>query len=427
MQVSVDKTGPCEAKVSFSVPREDFDREYQAALKASAKNVTMKGFRAGKIPAKILEKEFGEQVRQHAIEHFMGKAFDQAVEENELQPVGHERVDISEIDMAGSGDLEHSFSISLKPEIELGSYKGLEVTNELEPVSDEEISEAIADLRMQQSTPGPVDESGLPEDGQALCKLTWTCGDETLLEREGLRMAPLAPPPGVDAEQFKEKMVGGQAGLAFELEMKIPDDFEREDMRGKDGNCAIEITEAFQMTPPPDEDVWKMLGVDSAEEFDKVARERMGEAKQNQENMRQETALLEGLIGAHEFDLPAQMVENQLENRRLQLRQQLTQNGVEEDGLDAAVAEREEELQETTQKGVRALFLVSAIAEAEELKVEESEMTAELQSIAQRHGAQYDEVVEHYRKNGLFQQLQMELLERKVRVLLRENAKTTEP
>ena len=72
MQVSVDKTGPCEAKVSFSVPREDFDREYQAALKASAKNVTMKGFRAGKIPAKILEKEFGEQVRQHAIEHFMG-------------------------------------------------------------------------------------------------------------------------------------------------------------------------------------------------------------------------------------------------------------------------------------------------------------------------------------------------------------------
>lgn len=427
MQVSVDKTGPCEAKVSFSVPRADFDREYNAALKASAKDVKMKGFRAGKVPAKILEKEFGEQVRQHAIEHFMNQAFDQAVKENELHPVGHERVDVSEIDLADGADLAHSFSVSLRPEIELGEYKGLEVTNELEPVQDNEIEEAIADLRMQQSTPGPVGDDGIPEDGQALCKITWTCEGETLLDRDGLRMAPLAPPPGVDAEKFKESMTGSNAGDEFELELTVPDDFENEEMRGKVGTCTVAITEAFAMTPPPDDELWKMLGVESAEEFDKVARERMGQAKQTQENTRQETVLLEGLIEKHEFDLPQQMVDSQLLNRREQMRQQLAQNGAPEDAIEAELAKKEEELQTTTLKGVRALFLVNAIAEKEEIKVEESDMSSELQAVAARHNAKYEDVIEHYRKHGLFQQLQIELLERKVRTFLRENAKTTEP
>ena len=76
---------------------------------------------------------------------------------------------------------------------------------------------------------------------------------------------------------------------------------------------------------------------------------------------------------------------------------------------------------------MRALFLINSIAEKETMTVEESDMVAEMQQIAQRHQAKVDDVVEYYRKNNLFQQLQVELLERKVRVFLRENAKITEP
>jgi trigger factor len=427
VQVSVDKIGPCEAKVSFSVPREDFDREYSAALKSSGKEARMKGFRPGKVPTKVLEKEFGTQVRQQAIEHFMGKAYEQAVKDGDLKPVGHERVKIEDITLEDGADLEHIFSVSLKPEFELKEYKGLEVASELEPVLDDEIKEAIADLRLQQSTPGPVGDEGITEDGQALCKVKWESGGETLLERDGLRMAPLAAPPGVDPDKFKEGLIGAQAGDGLELELVVPDDFDQEEMRGKSGTCFITVTEGFSMVPPPDEDIWKMVGAESQEEFDKTARDRMELAKQNQENARQETVLLEGLLKKHDFDLPEQMISGQLDSRRDQLRQQLAQNGVPEDKHDEAVAEREEELQTVTEKGVRALFLVSAIAEKEELKVEESEMLAELQAIAQQHQAKYEDVVEHYRKNGLFQQMQIELMERKVRVFLRENAKTTEP
>jgi len=427
VQVTVDKTGPCEAKVSLSVPRADFDREYQAALKSSGKNVRMKGFRPGKVPAKILEKELGPQVRQHAIEHFMTQAFDRAVEENELKPVGHERVDVSEIDLPEGKDLELSFSVSLRPQIELGDYKGLEVTNELEPVVEEELKEAIDDLRLQHSTPGPVDDEGIPEDGQALCKLTWVVNGEAILEREGMRMAPLATPPGVDGEAFKAEMVGAQAGHAFELPLTVPEEFDNEELRGKTGTCSVEITEAFRMLPPPDEEIWKLIGAEDAESFDRMARERMEQAKQHQENVRQETALLEALIESHDFELPQRMIDSQLETRQAQLRQQLAQQGFPEEQQEKGVADRQEELETATLRGVRALFLVSEIAEKESIRVEEADMAAELQAIAQQHGAAYEQVVEHYRKQNLFQQLQIELLERKVRAFLRENAKTTEP
>lgn len=428
MQVSVDKTGPCEAKVTFSVPRADFDREYQAALKASGKNLSMKGFRPGKVPAKFIEKEHGPQVHQHAIEHFMSKAYDQAVKENELEPIGHERVDIEAVKLEDGADLSHSFNISLKPEFELANYKGLTVTNELAPVVDQEVDDAEADLRMQQSTPKQLEgDAGMPEDGQAMCNLEWTVDGESVLSRENLRLAPLAPLPGVEPDAYKEGLTGAKAGDAVEMPLTVPDDFDNEDIRGKTGTCTVTVLEAYEMSPPTDEEVWKLLGVESREEFQKMARERLEEAKSQQENHRQETVLLEGLIDSYDFELPAMMVENQLETRKGQMAQQLAQDGVAEDAIKAQVEEKTSEIEAGTHKAVRALFLVNAIAEKEELKVEESDMVAEMQAIAQRHQAKMEDVVEHYKKNNLFQQVQIELLERKVRTFLRENAEITEP
>ncbi|MCB9916579.1 MAG: trigger factor [Planctomycetes bacterium] len=427
MQVTVERTGPCEAKVSFTVPREVFDREYRAALKASGKNVKMKGFRAGKVPEQILEREFGAQVRQKAVEHFLNQAYQKAVQENELKPVGHERIALDAIDLAEGADLAHSFEISLAPDFEIADYKGLEVTTELEPVSDEEIAEAVADLRLQRSTPEEAGEAGIPEDGLALCKVVWAVDGETLLERDGVRLAPLAPPPGVDAKAFQEALQGKHAGDAFELELTVPADFHEEERRGQTGTCTVTVSEAYAMTPPSDEELWKLLGVESRGEFESTARERLEQAKQFQENARQETVLLEGLIDKHDFALPTRMVEQQLDVRKQVLRQELGQAGVPEDQHDAQVEERAEELAAATEKAVRALFLVNRIAAAEELKVENEDLQREVQAIAQRHGARVEEVIEYYRKNNLFQQMQIELLERKVRVFLRENAKIVEP
>ncbi len=427
MQVSVEKTGPCEAKISFTVHRDVFDREYKAALKASGKDVKMKGFRAGKVPVQMLEKEFGDQVRQRAVEHFLNQAYQQAVEEHDFKPVGHERVSTDAIDLAEGVDVEHTFEISLAPEFELAEYKGMEVTNELEPVNDDELEEAISDLRTQHATPTEAGDEGVPEDGVALCKVLWTKDGETVLDRDGVRLAPLAPPPGVDVDVFKEALMGAKTGDSFEVEMTVPADYTDEELRGQQATCAITVTEAYRMTPAEDEVLWKMLEAEDAEDFNKKARGRLEEGKQHQENARQETVLLEALIAKHDFEMPARMLEQQLNVRKQNLRQQLTQSGVPEDQLEAKIEEQQQELEAATEKAVRALFLIQVIAEKESIEVENEDMLAEVQAIAQRHQAKVDDVVEYYKKNNLLQQMQIELLERKIRVFLRENAKIVEP
>lgn len=426
MQVSVERTGPCEAKVSFSVPRDVFDREYRAALKASGKGVKMKGFRAGKVPEKILEREFGPEVQKRAIEHFLGKAYQQAVEENDLKPVGHEQLPLDSIQLEDGADLATTFEVSLAPEFELGEYKGLEVQNELEPVMDEEVNEAIEELRTQRSTPTEAGEEGIPEDGIALCKVVWTRDGETILDRDGVRLAPLAAPPGVEAKAFQEALQGAKQGDVLELEMTIPEDFEDEAHRGQAATCTLTVSEAYKMTPPEEEELWPLLEAESAEDFQTKARERLELAKQTQENARQETALLEGLIAGYDFELPARMVEQQLGVRKQALAQQLAQAGIPEEEHEAKIEEQAEALEADTNKAVRALFLINEIARREEIQVQEQDMQQEVVAVAQRHQAKVEDVVEYYRQNNLFQQMQVELLERKIRQFLRENAKIVE-
>src|SRR5262249_31742715 len=155
------------------------------------------------------------------------------VEENQLKVVGSPSVDLESLLPLEGADLSHQFEISLRPEIALSEYKGLAIESELEPVLDQEVESAIDNLKTQQAHPEPAGESGLPENGLALVKVEWVVGMETVLSRDGLRVSPESPTPGCEPEAFRKAMLGAKDGEVREIPMTIPEDFEREDARGK--------------------------------------------------------------------------------------------------------------------------------------------------------------------------------------------------
>ncbi|MCB9905302.1 MAG: trigger factor [Planctomycetes bacterium] len=428
MQVTVEKTGPCEAKVSFTVPHDEFQSEYQKGLKQAGSTVKMKGFRPGKVPTKVLEKSFGADVRRQALEQFFKQAYEQAVTENELKPVGHQRVPIDELDLASGKDIQQSFEISLRPEFTLGNYKGLTVESELAPVMDQEIEAAIEDLRRQRATPEKAGDEGLPEDGVTVCKLEWKVDGETILEREGLRLSPLQPVPGNDPDAYTKALTSAKEGDVVEVPLTVPEDFDKEDLRGKTGTSYFTIVEAYRLVLPSDEEIFKLLQVDNAEELNKVAKDRLTQAKIAQENGRQETLLLEQLIEAHSaMDLPAAMLEAQAQGRTHALRQQLEQQGFTAEAIEAEVEKQADAIRKLVEKGLRAFFLVHAVADKEGIKLSQEDLNNELMNIANRNQASVEEVAKYYRENNLFEQMAIELTERKVRKYLREHAKVTEP
>lgn len=439
MEVTVLKLGPCQARVSFTVPSEEFQGQVRRALGEAGRSIRMKGFRPGHVPPQVIEKQIGPQVRRDAIEHFVRAAYERAVEENALKVVGTMGTDVAGLQVIEGADLAHQFEISLRPEIELGEYKGLAIESELEPVMDAEIASALESFKVQQAHPEPAGEEGLPLFGLALAKVQWlagpggpaglsgTSGDDVVLERDGLRLSPETPTPGVEPEAFQKALLGAKDGDTRELQMTFPPDFDREELRGKHGRCRVIVTQAYRMVPPTEDEVRKVFGAEDDASLQRAVRARIEEAKREREQTRVEAALLERLLAAHPFDLPEPLLDQQTESRVAGLRRELEQVGTPAERIEEQVQSRRDAARDAASKGLRALFLVQAIAERESLLVSHEDLRKELEVIAARNGVPIEEVAEYYKQNSLYDQMAIEILERKVRKFLRENAQITEP
>ncbi len=427
MQVTVEKLGPCQARVSFTVPSQEFQGALKKALGEAGRNVRMKGFRPGHVPTQVIERQFGKEIRRGTVEEFVRKAFQQAVEENSLKVVGNPSVDLESLLPLEGADLAHQFEISLRPEIVLSTYKGVAIESELEPVLDQEVEAAVDNLKIQQAHPEPAGEAGIPVDGLALVKVEWIAGGETVLSRDGLRVSPEAPTPGCDAEAFKKALTGAKDGDVREIAMTIPEDFEKEDLRGKSGVTRITVTQAYRMVPPTDDEVLRLLSASDAADLKVKVKAKIEEAKIEREQARIETTLLGKLIDGHNFELPEALVTQQTEGRLLEVARELEAAGTPKDKIPEQAESQREAAKTAAARGLRALFLVQTIAEKENLLVSREDLKAELETIAARNQATVEEVGEYYKKQNLFDQMAIEILERKVRKFLRENAQITEP
>ncbi|HUR28368.1 MAG TPA: hypothetical protein VM509_09275, partial [Planctomycetota bacterium] len=309
-----------------------------------------------------------------------------------------------------------------RPEFTLGEYKGLKADSKTEEINDAKVEEAIENIRQQQARPEPAGDEGLPENGMALCKVELFFGEERVFLREGLRLGPDTAIPGVDQAAYKAKMIGAKNGTSVELPLTFPADFEHEAARGQVGRAVISVDEAFKVIFPDRAEVMRTLGQETEESFVAFVRERLVEAHKEQEERRVENVLLDQVIDAHDFELPASMVEEQIRSRQEQMRKELADNGASEAKIAEQIAGQEQEARKFAVRASRGYFLIEAIAQKESIQVSEEELLGELRAIAQRNRASLEDVTEYYKKHNLLGQVAMELVERRVRRLVRESA-----
>ena len=426
MHVHVERVGSL-AKVSLSVPSDEFQREFQSGLADVGRSVRMKGFRPGKVPLHVIEKRHGEAVRHEVREHFVRRAFQKAVEDEGLKPMAHPRVDLAALTGDTGADFELEFEISLRPEVKLGEYRGLAIESELEPVLAQHVESALGELRREQSTPEPAGEAGCGEEGLITAEVTFLHEGEEVFRREGLRLSGRTPPPGVDPDAFLQAFRTATSGQTLELEALLPDSLEKEEARGQTGVCRIRVGEAFRMVPPTDEDIQALLGVDSDEALRQSVKEQLEIQVRERELARQETALLQRVIAGAELELPEPLVEEQTGARLRKLHEELEARGVPHETIHQAIDEQRATAREEASNGLAARRVVEAIGEKEGLLVTREEIDEELSRIASRNRVGVEEVREYYTREGLVSQMAIEILERKVRKFLRENAEVREP
>jgi trigger factor len=425
VEATLENVDACEVVVTVSVPAEEFTSELEGSFKNLSKNVRMKGFRPGKIPRAVLEKHHGEALRQETQQNFVQRGLQEIVAEKELRPVGQPRLTAEDLEVADDGGFTARVALSLRPEYKLGEYKGLEVEAPKVTVTDEEVETAIEQFKESQGRPEPAAD-GLTEDGMALASLELLDGEDSLMSRDGIRLSYNVVPPGLDEEAYKAALIGSKDGAVHDVPMIFPEDFQPEALRGKEGVCRITLAQVFDMQRPSDEDLLKMLGAEDLDEMKKKVHDDIERQKQAQVDAQVELNLLEKLISAHDIEMPARLIEDQVNNRKASFFQEQTQAGTSEDDAKAMCEDQEEAFRTEAIHNSKALFLLEDVAQAEELAVQNEDIARKFQEIAQRNQTSVEEVQKYYQENNLINQLAMEILELKVRAFLRENAKITE-
>ncbi|MED4871291.1 trigger factor [Geobacillus stearothermophilus] len=399
MSVKWEKLGGNEGVLTVEVDAEQVNKGLDAAFKKVVKNIALPGFRKGKVPRVLFEKRFGvEALYQDALDILLPGAYAKAVEEAGIEPVSMPEIDIEQMEKGKS--LIFKAKVTVKPEVKLGQYKGLEVEKMDTTVTDEDVENELKRLQENYA------ELVVKEDG------TVENGDTVVIDFEGV--VDGEPFEGGKAENysleigsgtfipgFEEQLVGMKAGEEKEIQVTFPEEYHAEQLAGKPATFKVKVHEVkAKQLPALDDEFAKDVDeeVETLDELKAKIRARLEEAKKNEAETALRNAVVEKAAANAEIDIPAVMVQNETDRMLREFDQRLQMQGLnlqlyyQFSGQDEAALR--EQMKEDAEKRVRAALTLEAIAKAENIEVTDEEVEEELQKMAEAYNLSVDKLKE---------------------------------
>ncbi|MGH3356373.1 MAG: trigger factor [Nocardioidaceae bacterium] len=421
MQSAVEKLSPTSIRLTVEVPFEELKPSLDAAYKKIAGQVSIPGFRKGKVPPQIIDQRVGRSVvLDEAVNDALPQLYTRALEENEVAPLGQPEIDVTEFE--DNQKLTFTAELDVKPDIEVPDYQGLEVEVDAFEVTDGDVDEELQSLRERFGTLVDVDREaadddfvtidlsasrdGEPiEDAQAT-GLSYQVGKGNMLD--GLDEALRGRKAG-DSTTFSSQLVGG-------------------DLAGEDVDVEVTVSAVKrQELPEVDEEFAQTASeFDSIEELTADLRTRLERGKRLEQAASARDAVLEKLLDLTEVPLPEKVVTDEVAQRREQIREQLTYAGMSEQQYLDSEEQTEDEFAAEVEKRARdalaAQFVLDEIATREELGVEENELTQHIVRRAQQSGMQPEQFAQQVMQAGQVPLLVSEVVRGKALALVVESA-----
>jgi len=368
-----------------------------AAFKKVVKQINVPGFRKGKMPRQMFEKRFGvESLYQDALDFILPEAYAVAVEEAGIDPVDRPEIDVEQ--MEKGQNLIFKATVTVKPEVKLGDYKGLEVEAVNTEVTEEDVNNELA--RMQQR----FAELVVKEEGKA------ELGDTVVIDFEGfvdgeafeggkaenysLELGSNSFIPG-----FEDQVVGLEAGQEKDIEVSFPEEYHAAELAGKPAVFKIKLHEMkTKQLPELDDEFAK----DADEEVETLAELKEKTKKSLEESKKQEAenavreAVVEKATANAEVEIPEVMVENELDQMLKEFEQRLQMQGMNLElyfqfsGQDEAALKGQ--MKEDAEKRVRTNLVLEAIVKAENINVTDEEVDAEIAKMAEMYQMEVDHI-----------------------------------
>ncbi|MFZ3570556.1 trigger factor [Streptomyces sp. BH097] len=400
MKSAVETLNPTRVRLSIEVPFEELKDSLDAAYKKINQQVTVKGFRKGKIPARVIDQRFGRgAVLEEAVNDALPKFYTEAVNEAELNVLGQPEVDIT--DLKDGETLNFTAEVDVRPTIEIPDYSGIEVEVDATEVTEEDVDKAVEQLRDRFASTAPVEraaedgdvvtidleakvEGEVLEDGVA-SGVSYTIGSGELLD-------------GID-DAVKGLEAGGEATFTSELKGGSAE--------GKDAEVTVKVTQVAKRELPELDDEFAQLAseFDTLEELKADSRKRLENQKLNDQATQAQERVLEKLLELVEVPVPEKLLEDEVQTRKHNLENhQLAQMGLNlEKFLEIqgkTVEEFDAETSEQAVKGIKTQFVLDELVNKEKLNVSQEELTEHLMRRAASSGMSPDQFAQAVVEGG---------------------------
>lgn len=427
MNVTVERVEN-EATLKITAPAAEVNAGYKKAVKKIADQVNIPGFRKGKAPRAIIEMHYGkEAVKQEAFEIVANKAYSEALDQEKLIPVSDPKVEESTFEEGK--DMELTIKVTLKPEPELGEYKGLHVEKKEVEVTDEQVDAQIKDMMGRDAKMVVAEEGAVIEKGDfAIIDFAGTVDGEPFSGGEG-KGYPLEVGSNSFIPGFEDQLVGLSKGDSTDVEVTFPEDYFVKDLAGKEAVFKVNIQDVKRKELPElnDEYVASKTDFKTVEELRANYKERMQKAAEANAKAEYEHELIDLAVANAKFSVPEIMIEDKISQMVDEMKMSLESRKMSLDmymqytGLD--MAKIRENQRPVAEENVKTDLVLDAIAKAEDIQVDMADVDAEIAAISAQHGAAPEEVKKIIKGNGTMGLLLANILRRKAAHVVIDSAK----
>ena len=422
MKSTTESLSPTRVKLTIEVPFEEFKPALDQAYRTIGAQITVPGFRKGKIPAAIVDQRVGRgAVLDQAINDALPGWYSQAVQETELQPLSQPEVDLTKF--ADGEPIEITAELDVRPEIELPDLSTIEVQVEDAEVTDADVDEQIDALRDRFAVTVDVDRPAADGDaitidlvakdkdggdieGADATGLPYTIGSGTLLD--GLDEAVTGLEKGATAT-FGTELVGGE-------------------LKGKEVDVTVTVTDVKerQVAELDEEFVQTASEFDTVDELKADVRERLVRGQRLEQANEARDLVLDEIVGKVEAPLPETVVESELQARREQVQQQLAMAGIAFETYLEDEGQTEEEFEAELERRVRdsivAQFVLDQVVADSEIGIDDNELSQHIMRRAQQSGQDPNSYIQHIMEHNHVPEMVSEVLRGKALASLMEQA-----
>ncbi len=397
MSIKIEKTeNNNELKLEFTIEAKKFDEGMKKVYAKSAKYFNIPGFRKGKAPMAIVEKQYGPEIfYEDTFNEVVPEEYERELKENNIEAVSRPEIEVKQ--MGKGQDLIFTAVVQTKPEVKLGKYKGIELKKIEYNVTDEDIEHELGHMADRNSRLVTVEDRPVEN------------GDITVIDFEGFvdgvafeggkaENHELTIGSNTFIPGFEDQIIGMKTGEEKDINVKFPEEYFSEELKGKDATFKVKLHEIKKKELPElnDDFAKDTSEFDTLEELKKSIKEKLEEENKNKAKYETEDAAIKAVSDATEVEIPSGMIETEIDNMVRDIETRLSYQGMKLDQylemMGKSMEDFRKEYEEQAKTSVKTRLTLEAIEKAEKIEPSDEEVDKKLKEMAAMYGKKEDEL-----------------------------------